>query len=490
MILENVSGPGAIVRAVEAEMGILARDRRSDGGWKSVRARRGDEELGSLWDIRQAYHFALREGDYKTFLEGTPPRHRRRLLKLHKKMGFMWLDDVPALFKKVALSDVSLQPLATVMPLSAALSAELERVVQPGFRLLRIDGRVLNEDGIPMPERTGLEEFLARGPRSFPTEYTRRLASAHGPGWSGGLAHLGSLALGYPLMNQSPKTLYVPGGLEMPLPGQWLSRQMLNVMVDDCTVASSEENAIKSVVRRAYALGRDRDDFRQPLTPPFADGTVTVPRFSHVSNTLRLAVARLVRGGRAGADAAATSLVAVAPQAVAVGPHDVAGPCRVRRRRAGVVPVAAAFPAFPALPVFPAFSESPMPALPALPAASPAAVPASRQAFPAFAHGPPVKTTHSAPAAPDRAPTPDPDNIDPVLLRLGGPPSKRARASTSSLVRGGFGAPAPLVVLPSGPGPHNPSAQVYQYPDPERCLRDIFFAAGPRLRPDGYSYDG
>jgi hypothetical protein len=39
--------------------------------WKYIRVLRSNQDLGTLWDIRQALHFSKREGDYISCILGT-----------------------------------------------------------------------------------------------------------------------------------------------------------------------------------------------------------------------------------------------------------------------------------------------------------------------------------------------------------------------------------------------------------------------------------
>ena len=62
-ISDFVKGPEAIGKLLIAEDGRKTGDIPNGNAWKSFRVRRDNQDLGTLWDIRQAYSFRENEGD-------------------------------------------------------------------------------------------------------------------------------------------------------------------------------------------------------------------------------------------------------------------------------------------------------------------------------------------------------------------------------------------------------------------------------------------
>jgi hypothetical protein len=206
VVLPNVTGPGQVVAAILDTDGRV-KDPPHGNAWKSIRVLRNNQDLGTLWDIRQAYHFRDREGEYKSALNGTPYRTHRAAAGQARR-GLVWANPFTVVFQQLRLANNSLQPPAT-LHISPEFRVALNKIASPGATIFRVDYRVMVKDGLPVPSQPGTEDsrhdgvdkawvdkMLQVGPAVFPTAFTRSLASEHGPSWSLGHAHLGSDALG------------------------------------------------------------------------------------------------------------------------------------------------------------------------------------------------------------------------------------------------------------------------------------------------------
>jgi hypothetical protein len=200
--------------------------------WKNFRVMRENEDLGTLWDIRQAHSMSEREGHFRTSLDGAKgASHRSPGFTLEE--GYMWINPFCILVQQVVNSDTSSQPLH-VIPVSAEVRAEFEKIAAPGCSIFRVDYRTLMSDGIPVPNRPDnfdsdeqaidgckdtavkrdkewLLTVLENGPQMFPTPFTRQLAGRNG--WSHGHAHVGRIGMGFKSLH-SDHTRYHPGLLQ------------------------------------------------------------------------------------------------------------------------------------------------------------------------------------------------------------------------------------------------------------------------------------
>lgn len=206
VVLPKVTGPGQVVAAILDTDGRV-KDPPHGNAWKSIRVLRNNQDLGTLWDIRQAFHFKDREGEYKSALNGTPYRGHRTA-KGQAQQGLVWANPFTVVFQQLRLANNSQQPPAT-LPISPEFRVALNSIAAPGATLFRVDYRVMVKDGLPVPSQPGTEDsgndrvdnawvdkVLQVGPAIFPTAFTRSLATKHGLYWSLGHAHIGSEALG------------------------------------------------------------------------------------------------------------------------------------------------------------------------------------------------------------------------------------------------------------------------------------------------------
>lgn len=206
VVLHNVTGPGQVVAAILDTDGRV-KDPPHGNAWKSIRVLRNNQDLGTLWDIRQAYHFRDREGEYKSAMNGTPYRSHRAAAG-QAQQGLVWANPFTVVFQQLKLANNSQQPPAT-LNISPEFRVALNKIALPGATLFRVDYRVMVKDGLPVPSQPGtedlghdrvdkawVEKILEVGPAVFPTAFTRSIASEHGPLWSLGHAHLGSETMG------------------------------------------------------------------------------------------------------------------------------------------------------------------------------------------------------------------------------------------------------------------------------------------------------
>jgi hypothetical protein len=57
IVIAGVSAPGKVENRALEEYGIL--NAPNANAWKTIRVMRDNQDLGSLWDIRQAYSFRI-----------------------------------------------------------------------------------------------------------------------------------------------------------------------------------------------------------------------------------------------------------------------------------------------------------------------------------------------------------------------------------------------------------------------------------------------
>lgn len=168
--------------------------------WKSIRVVRRNQDLGSLWDIRQAYHMSKREGGLKDSLEGAKGG-RRRTTRAQQDAGYEWIFPFTTVVQQIAKSDDFIQPLQTI-PVNPELQAALGDIAGQDCSIFRVDHRVLTPDSIPAPSRPRdsdkfdedspnryksskhvernkqwLLEAAEKGPETFHEYFTRKLDS-------------------------------------------------------------------------------------------------------------------------------------------------------------------------------------------------------------------------------------------------------------------------------------------------------------------------
>ena len=78
-----------------------------------------------------------------------------------------------------------------LIDLGPTLNQELESLATGGHRIMMVDSRVMNTDGLPTPSDTTLFAVLDEGPDVWPTTFTKDLAKHHG--WTNGHAHMVSV---------------------------------------------------------------------------------------------------------------------------------------------------------------------------------------------------------------------------------------------------------------------------------------------------------
>jgi hypothetical protein len=162
--------------------------------WKRARLIRAGEDLGSLWDLRQAFHFYQNEADFTSQLEfGT--NRTRRLSQAQTASGFAMVCS-SGLYRKVKTVEYHLFNDELIIDLGLPLNNTLSDLADPGYTIVMYDMRTAHIDGIMPPHGVGLEEAVRLGPDCFPTTFLRELAGSAGP-YSKGHAHIGPVGLGW-----------------------------------------------------------------------------------------------------------------------------------------------------------------------------------------------------------------------------------------------------------------------------------------------------
>lgn len=152
---------------------------------------RGEEDLGTLEDIRLGMQFAKNERDYRSQLDFSTGRNRRLAANVSKS-GF-YLVDNSALFLKVTNEKMEVLNNDLLLDLGKKLNDELAALANPGYVVIPVDIRTMATDGLPIPLESNFGETLEKGPAAFRTSFTRILAESSG--WSRGYAHMGLKAL-------------------------------------------------------------------------------------------------------------------------------------------------------------------------------------------------------------------------------------------------------------------------------------------------------
>lgn len=201
--VEGVNGPGKL------EAAILKEDPRvheiSNGNaWKTFRVLRKNQDLGTLWDIRQAYHFSEKEGIFKAAMSGER-FGTRRTSKTHLDLGLTWANPFVIVFQQVQWTNGTRQVPPSLIPIPVDFEAALDQVALPGCKIFRIDYRVLTMHGLMVPteavkenNKVCLSRLLDLGPGIFPTDFTKAVAGRwcplveNGPSWSMTRGHAGA----------------------------------------------------------------------------------------------------------------------------------------------------------------------------------------------------------------------------------------------------------------------------------------------------------
>ena len=187
-----ITGPVQIFDAMRFAMNPEGYEKSGWATWDQLEVHRNGEILGSLYDIRQAHHFAQNEFDFDCQLKFTAGR-QRRVHKTQQAEGYQSIDS-SGLYRKILKTDFHLHNHDLFLDLGDELNATLAACVVDPFMVVMCDLRMLNNDGITIPKGSNLETVYSQGPDAFPTLFTRNLASAQG--WSKGHAHLGPIGLG------------------------------------------------------------------------------------------------------------------------------------------------------------------------------------------------------------------------------------------------------------------------------------------------------
>ena len=158
--------------------------------WERMSVTRGDEELGTLHEMRLALQFGMNESDFAaqlTFSEGRDRGSKNRQDGM-AKAGFFMLNS-GTLFLKVPDDSVASLNQDLLIDLGHELNDHLTALASEGFAIVLLDTRGCHADGLPMPEKPKcLQNALIKGPNAFPTPYTRSIAGHSG--WSNGYAHM------------------------------------------------------------------------------------------------------------------------------------------------------------------------------------------------------------------------------------------------------------------------------------------------------------
>lgn len=163
-------------------------------GASSFILKRGDEILGSIAEVRQAYSFAIKEYDFLNQINFDDGGRARRVAREQTHEGYYLFGS--CLYRKVERGVVGSQNPNLCIDLGDDLNAKLADCTEPGYAILMVDTRILGNDGIPAPlgaKHPDKEEAYQRGPNAFSTLFTRNLAGLFG--YSLGHAHIGPLGL-------------------------------------------------------------------------------------------------------------------------------------------------------------------------------------------------------------------------------------------------------------------------------------------------------
>ncbi|RDL35250.1 uncharacterized protein BP5553_07181 [Venustampulla echinocandica] len=188
IVPKRIAGVGDVTAAMHNENPAIP----LSNNWRLFQLIRQGNDIGNLFDFRQAWQFALHEYQYQQQLLFKPNR-RRRLNNTHLNEGFQLIDMV-ALYRKIREGDLVQLHEDLIIDLGPELNRSLAEIAEPGYQIIMMDLRIMNSDGIPSPGGCTLEDAYRNGPNAFPTTYLRNLAGSYG--YSNGHAHVGPLGLG------------------------------------------------------------------------------------------------------------------------------------------------------------------------------------------------------------------------------------------------------------------------------------------------------
>ncbi|KAH7408984.1 hypothetical protein BKA64DRAFT_704776 [Cadophora sp. MPI-SDFR-AT-0126] len=182
--------------------------------WERMSVTRGDEELGTLHEMRLALQFGTNESDFAaqlTFSEGRDRGSKNRQDGM-ARAGFFMLNS-GTLFLKVPVESVASLDQDLLIDLGQELNEEMAALATNSFAIVMVDTRGYHADGLPISEKPKcLRNALTKGSNAFLTTYTKRIAGHSG--FSNGYAHIGFQSL---CRNDQ-------GEIEVPAPFKYLYR--------------------------------------------------------------------------------------------------------------------------------------------------------------------------------------------------------------------------------------------------------------------------
>jgi hypothetical protein len=171
--------------------------------YQDIMVKRNGRELGTLFELRQAFEFRMAEEDFYNQLNFSM-EGRKQLSMEHVHEGYHCIGS--CLYRKIRRVDLPFHNPNLIIDLGDELNAQLAACAEPGYTIVMIDSRILRNDGIAGPhgvKKQELENALRNGPDAFTTEFTRAVAGWYG--YSRGHAHIGPLGLtkgyGQPIWN-------------------------------------------------------------------------------------------------------------------------------------------------------------------------------------------------------------------------------------------------------------------------------------------------
>ncbi len=164
---------------------------------KGIALIRNGQVIGpSLYAVRQAYEFAVREEQFFLQLKFAAGR-TRRLTQIQLSLGFTMIGG--CLFQKLRQNENLAQIQDVIVDLGDKLNALLASCGSDGCIIVLMDLRILFPEGCPHELNCSLLDAYNHGPDSFSTAYLRGLAGSRSREhhWSKGHGHLGPKALGF-----------------------------------------------------------------------------------------------------------------------------------------------------------------------------------------------------------------------------------------------------------------------------------------------------
>ncbi|PVH71753.1 hypothetical protein DL98DRAFT_539802 [Cadophora sp. DSE1049] len=212
---DKITAPQSIWKAARTQFPAAAKfGMEGKQLWERMSVTRGNEELGTLHEMRLALQFCMNESDFAaqlTFSEGRGRGSKNRVDGM-AKAGFFMLNS-GTLFLKVPVDSVAGLNQDLLIDLGHELNEELATLASDGFAIVLVDSRGCHADGLPMSEKPKcLRNALTKGPNAFPTAYTKSIAGYSG--WSNGYAHMG-----FPSLCRNDA-----GEVEVPAPFKYLYR--------------------------------------------------------------------------------------------------------------------------------------------------------------------------------------------------------------------------------------------------------------------------